>query len=236
MWPQYPAIAFVNIYKSYQTTPTNKTVRLAQAVYLTINPRHTAQYSTSSKGIRRQILLKGLWPALEVPLHHSRHYQGIHITSSLPLYHEPDSRMGLSYNTYLNSNKIYGCKGCKAHLANYDDIISRVSHSCFPDTSLHAFTLSLASALTHQADLANALLKSFRGQHGKAYLFHSVVNILYGPPSERNMTTGRHVVRDIACRGCNATVGWTYDKAYETSEKYKEGKFILEAEMLSTVN
>lgn len=34
--------------------------------------------------------------------------------------------MGLSYNTYLNSAKIYGCKACKAHLANHDDIISRV--------------------------------------------------------------------------------------------------------------
>ena len=43
------------------------------------------------------------------------------------------------------------------------------------------------------------------------------------------MTTGRHVVRDIACRQCNETVGWKYDKAYEASEKYKEGKFILEA-------
>lgn len=35
--------------------------------------------------------------------------------------------MGLLYNTYLNSGKIYGCKGCKAHLANHEDIISRVS-------------------------------------------------------------------------------------------------------------
>lgn len=34
--------------------------------------------------------------------------------------------MGLSYNTYLNSTKIYGCKACKAHLANHEDIISRV--------------------------------------------------------------------------------------------------------------
>ncbi len=34
--------------------------------------------------------------------------------------------MGLSYNTYLNSNRIYGCKGCKSHLANHEDIISRV--------------------------------------------------------------------------------------------------------------
>jgi hypothetical protein len=35
-------------------------------------------------------------------------------------------RMGLAYNTYLNSNKIYGCKNCKAHLSNHEDIISRV--------------------------------------------------------------------------------------------------------------
>ena len=50
------------------------------------------------------------------------------------------------------------------------------------------------------------------------------------------MTTGRHIVRDIKCRGCSHTVGWKYDKAFENSEKYKEGKFILEAELLCVVN
>lgn len=109
--------------------------------------------------------------------------------------------MGLQYNTYLSSTKIYGCKTCKTHLANHDDIISR----------------------------------NFRGQHGKAYLFHTVVNIEAGDASERNMTTGRHVVRDITCRQCKETVGWKYDKAYEASEKYKEGKFILEQELLCNV-
>jgi hypothetical protein len=62
-----------------------------------------------------------------------------------------------------------------------------------------------------------------------------VVNINAGEPSERNMTTGKHIVRDIVCRQCNETVGWKYDKAYEASEKYKEGKFILEAELLCNV-
>ncbi|RQM08188.1 hypothetical protein DH86_00000629, partial [Scytalidium sp. 3C] len=76
---------------------------------------------------------------------------------------------------------------------------------------------------------------NFRGQHGKAYLFNNVVNITAGEPSERNMTTGRHIVRDIACRQCKETVGWKYDKAFEASEKYKEGKFILEAELLCNV-
>ncbi|KAI9737470.1 MAG: hypothetical protein M1834_009625 [Cirrosporium novae-zelandiae] len=109
--------------------------------------------------------------------------------------------MGLVYNTYLNSNQIYGCKNCKTHLANHDDIISR----------------------------------NFRGQHGKAYLFKTVVNVGQAEPVERNMTTGRHIVRDIFCRQCRETVGWKYDKAFESSEKYKENKFILEAELLCKV-
>lgn len=109
--------------------------------------------------------------------------------------------MGIAYNVYLTSNKIFGCKHCKTHLADYDDIISR----------------------------------NFRGQHGKAYLFNTVVNVTASDAVERSMTTGRHVVRDIACRQCKETVGWKYDKAYENSEKYKEGKFILEEELLCVV-
>jgi hypothetical protein len=37
--------------------------------------------------------------------------------------------MGLTYNIYLNStsSRIYGCKNCKTHLSNHDDILSRVS-------------------------------------------------------------------------------------------------------------
>jgi hypothetical protein len=44
--------------------------------------------------------------------------------------------MGLAYNVYLNAKRIYGCKNCKTHLADHDEIISRVScysialHSC----------------------------------------------------------------------------------------------------------
>ena len=38
----------------------------------------------------------------------------------------PSLAMGLKYNVYLDSSKIFGCKNCKTHLANYDDVISRV--------------------------------------------------------------------------------------------------------------
>lgn len=128
--------------------------------------------------------------------------------------------MGLAYNVYLNSNKIFGCKQCKTHLADYNDIISRV-RPLFPPVQ--------------DTYLTNCSPQNFRGQHGKAYLFNSVVNINQSEAVERSMTTGRHVVRDIACRQCRETVGWKYDKAYESSEKYKEGKFILEEELLCVV-
>lgn len=36
--------------------------------------------------------------------------------------------MGLAYNVYLNAKRIYGCKTCKTHLADHDEIISRVRH------------------------------------------------------------------------------------------------------------
>ncbi|KAF1834383.1 yippee-domain-containing protein [Decorospora gaudefroyi] len=134
----------------------------------------------------------------------SDYREGLHEAPQLPSTGAADHlsiTMGLTYNIYLNSSCIYGCKNCKTHLSNRDDILSR----------------------------------NFRGQHGKAYLFDSVVNITESDPNERNMTTGRHIVRDIHCRQCKETVGWKYDKAYEASEKYKEGKFILEAELLCTV-
>ena len=40
--------------------------------------------------------------------------------------------------------------------------------------------------------------------------------------------TGLHTVADVACCQCNEVLGWKYEKAYEETQKYKEGKFILE--------
>ena len=74
------------------------------------------------------------------------------------------------------------------------------------------------------------------------------------------MTTGNHTVRDIYCCKCGTILGWKYvsipfpnplpsacplttnsslllwqDKAYEQSQKYKEGKYILERNLLVDV-
>jgi hypothetical protein len=54
------------------------------------------------------------------------------------------------------------------------------------------------------------------------------VNVTAGPNEERSLMTGLHVVCDIYCNSCETIVGWKYEKAYEPSQKYKVGKFILE--------
>jgi hypothetical protein len=59
-----------------------------------------------------------------------------------------------------------------------------------------------------------------------------MANIIEHENQERNMTTGRHVVAEISCRQCKKTIGWKYNAAYETSEKYKEGKCVLEMSLL----
>ena len=61
------------------------------------------------------------------------------------------------------------------------------------------------------------------------------MNIAEGDPEERNMMTGLHVVKDIMCVQCETTLGWKYVKAYPEDQKYKVGKFILEAELLESI-
>ncbi|KAG2155424.1 yippee zinc-binding/DNA-binding /Mis18, centromere assembly-domain-containing protein [Suillus clintonianus] len=128
--------------------------------------------------------------------------------------------MGMKYRRYLAGERIYGCSKCKTHLATIHSMISR----------------------------------AFNGQHGRAYLFDGVVNVIEGEPNDRQMTTGNHTVRDIYCVKCATVLGWKYvrhdislhnpshslllsfkDRAYEQSQQYKEGKYILERNLLVDV-
>lgn len=81
---------------------------------------------------------------------------------------------------------------------------------------------------SHLALFKELMSKSFHCGNGKAYLFNTVVNVYAGPLEERLMTTGLHTVADIYCNCCGQNVGWKYEIAHEKSQKYKEGKFILE--------
>lgn len=85
-----------------------------------------------------------------------------------------------------------------------------------------------AHCRTHLTSHDDIISKSFHGRHGRAYLFDQCVNVTIGPAEDRMLITGLHSVCDIFCRRCKGMVGWTYARAYESSQKYKEGKYIIE--------
>ena len=55
-----------------------------------------------------------------------------------------------------------------------------------------------------------------------------VINVDTGPTENRLLLTGLHVVADIYCCNCESRLGWKYLEAFEESQKYKEGRFIVE--------
>ncbi|KAI4322969.1 hypothetical protein L6164_022614 [Bauhinia variegata] len=81
---------------------------------------------------------------------------------------------------------------------------------------------------THLALADDLISRAFHCRRGKAYLFSSAVNFTVGELEERVMLSGLHTVADIFCCCCGQIVGWKYESAHEKSQKYKEGKFVLE--------
>ncbi|KAA0194240.1 hypothetical protein HAZT_HAZT010578 [Hyalella azteca] len=72
----------------------------------------------------------------------------------------------------------------------------------------------------------------FTGATGRAFLFSSVVNLIYSSVQARMMLTGRHMVRDVSCKYCSAKLGWIYEFATDESQRYKEGCVILERALI----
>ena len=94
--------------------------------------------------------------------------------------------------------------------------------------TVHCCAACRAHLAAHEAIIS----KAFQGRHGRAYLFDDVVNVNSGPTENRLLLTGLHVVADIYCNACDTRLGWKYVEAFEESQKYKEGKFILEKAMI----
>ncbi|KAJ7772695.1 yippee-domain-containing protein [Mycena maculata] len=82
------------------------------------------------------------------------------------------------------------------------------------------------------------ITKLFQGRDGRGFLMHSAVNLKLGNREDRSLMciTGVHTVADVFCMGCNERVGWYYHKASDFSQKYKEGKYLLEREKLIKEN
>ncbi|KAF9447496.1 yippee-like protein, partial [Macrolepiota fuliginosa MF-IS2] len=74
--------------------------------------------------------------------------------------------------------------------------------------------------------------RAFRGFSGKASLFVEVYNVTASVARVQLMTTGAHTMQEIFCTSCSVSLGWKIVKAHERSERWKEGKWLLELENL----
>lgn len=91
---------------------------------------------------------------------------------------------------------------------------------------------SCSNCQAHLANHEEIISKNFQGKTGKAYLFASAVNVSLGKKEMRELRTGLHTVADLHCLCCNNILGWFYEEAFVDSEKYKEGKYIIEKAMM----
>ncbi|GFZ51472.1 hypothetical protein JCM24511_09239 [Saitozyma sp. JCM 24511] len=71
--------------------------------------------------------------------------------------------------------------------------------------------------------------KAFNGRSGRAYLMNSTINTALGKREERKLLTGMHTVADLMCASCGSPLGWMYIRAPNGEQRYKEGRYILEA-------
>ncbi|KXN90784.1 hypothetical protein AN958_03438 [Leucoagaricus sp. SymC.cos] len=97
-----------------------------------------------------------------------------------------------------------------------------------------SFICSKCSAVIALQD--EVISKAFSGRDGRGFLMHSATNVKLGRREDRPLLTGVHTVADVFCVGCNERLGWFYHKAADFSQKYKEGKFLLERERLVKEN
>lgn len=86
------------------------------------------------------------------------------------------------------------------------------------------------TVLTNRSELMST---RFTGSTGRAFLFKRVVNLWFSEVQDRIMLTGRHMVRDVFCKYCDSKLGWIYEFAVEESQRYKEGKVILERALIT---
>ncbi|KAK4352941.1 hypothetical protein RND71_028459 [Anisodus tanguticus] len=54
------------------------------------------------------------------------------------------------------------------------------------------------------------------------------MNVVIGLKEDWRLMTGLHTMVDVKCSDCAEIFGWKYERAYDESQKYKEGKFTLE--------
>ncbi|ODV88082.1 hypothetical protein CANARDRAFT_26242 [[Candida] arabinofermentans NRRL YB-2248] len=91
----------------------------------------------------------------------------------------------------------------------------------------------------HNHICLNTLIISdnFYGNSGPAFFVSKVLNIKLCPSREfKKMRTGRYEIKLIGCKQCGSNLGWKYLYSEDDKEKYKEGRYVIERNLLEEVD
>ncbi len=136
-----------------------------------------------------------------------RHLIGQQMTKQFQVYLKP-----------TGSLVTYSCVHCRAHLADHNDLISKSFQGSQGRAYLFDKVRSLSmKLLTYGINLFN-----------ETFYLVKVVNVKSANAEDRLLLTGQHRVADLHCACCKSLLGWKYERAFEPSQRYKEGKFIIE--------
>ncbi|KAL3846127.1 hypothetical protein ACJIZ3_003530 [Penstemon smallii] len=70
--------------------------------------------------------------------------------------------------------------------------------------------------------------KDFVAKSGKGYMFSRGMNMAIGAKEDKQLISGYFSIAPIFCTQCDEEMGWTYIKAFDAPQKYKEGKYVFE--------
>lgn len=144
--------------------------------------------------------------------------------------------MGRIFLDHIGGTRLFSCANCDTILTNRSELIS----TRFTGATGRAFLFNkVRSNWAWRHQLWRALpqpnlgytcfhVPRFRNRVTVLSQPPQVVNLQYSEVQDRVMLTGRHMVRDVSCKNCNSKLGWIYEFATEDSQRYKEGRVILE--------
>ena len=105
--------------------------------------------------------------------------------------------------SFLDNKIIYCCKHCHCHITSHEKVVSK---NFFGNSRINL------------------------GKFGPALLIKGTVNTVEHGQYTQQLMTGLHVISDLKCLNCSKTIGWKYVECFESNQKYKQGKYLLEKE------
>ncbi|KAI0634667.1 hypothetical protein C8Q77DRAFT_1156077 [Trametes polyzona] len=93
-------------------------------------------------------------------------------------------------------------------------------------------SLVCAQCSTRIAHSSQIVSRAFRGHAGKAALFTTAKNVTLDPPSILLMDSGAYTIQEFICNSCETYLGWKFVRAHDGPERWKEGHYILELDLV----